>query len=128
VDDFHLYFDARAEAETAFPMLTRIAKKYELEVNDQKTEVYEGPDTGEPIWKTALKAQTIRGQGPVQRASLISYVSKVFDLARQHPGEGIVAYGVKKASATAFHPDNGDIYEVFPRVLLSCTTPRRCRS
>jgi hypothetical protein len=118
VDDFHLYFDTRAEAENAYSSLTRIAKRYELEVNDRKTEIYEGPDTGEPIWKTALKAQAIRGRGPVQRASLISYVSKVFDLARQNPGEGVVAYGVKKAATTSFNADNGDIYEAFLRASI----------
>jgi hypothetical protein len=118
VDDFHLYFDSRAEAETAYAALTRVAKTYELEVNDRKTDLYEGPDTGEPIWKTTLKAQVIKGKDLVQRSSLISFVSKVFELAKQHPGEGVAAYGVKKAAATNFAAANGDIYEAFLRASI----------
>jgi hypothetical protein len=52
VDDFHLYFDTRADAEAGYSCLAQVAKRYELEVNDRKTEISEGPDTGEPLWKT----------------------------------------------------------------------------
>jgi Reverse transcriptase (RNA-dependent DNA polymerase) len=118
VDDFHLYFDSRAEAEAGFTALARVAKKYELEVNDRKTAIFEGPDTGEPPWKTALRLQTIRGKGEVQKASLISYVSKVFDLAKNNPSEGVLAYGVKKAAAVALDNDNARIFEGFLRAAL----------
>ena len=118
VDDFHLYFDSRAEAEAGFAVLARIAKKYELEVNDRKTELFEGPDTGEPPWKTALKIQTIRGKGEAQKASLISYISKTFELAKKYPSEGVLAYGVKKASSIELDNDNSTIFEGFLRAAM----------
>lgn len=118
VDDFHLYFETRAEAESAYAALTRIAKKYELELNDKKTELFEGPDTGEPNWKTALKGQAIRGTGGSQRASLVSFVSKAFELAKHHPIEGVMAYAVKKAAAAEVDDSNSDVYEAFLRAAI----------
>lgn len=118
VDDFHLYFDTRAEAEAGYAALNRVAKRYELEVNDRKTELFEGPDTGEPVWKTAIKAQNIRGKRAAQRSSLISFVSKAFELAKQYPSEGVLAYAVKKAAGIKFEQDNSDIYEAFLRASI----------
>ena len=50
----------------AYSALVRVAKKYELEVNDRKTEIFEGPDTGEPAMDdpfVALLALDLRDSG-----------------------------------------------------------------
>jgi len=113
VDDFHLYFDTRADAEAAYEALERITKKYELELNQSKTVISEGPDTGEPIWKTALKAQRLRGSGNGQQSSLISFISKTFELVKAFPGEGVLAYAIKKAATRTFDDDASPIFESF---------------
>jgi hypothetical protein len=118
VDDFHLYFQTRAEAERAYSILTRVVRYFELEVNDPKTMILEGPDTGEPRWKTAIKAQNIRAKGNGQRSSLISFVSKAFELAKDFPGQGVLAYALKKAVATNVEEDNLDVFESFIRAAL----------
>jgi hypothetical protein len=118
VDDFHLYFDSRAEAEAAFTLLAKVARSFELEINDRKTTISEGPDTGEPRWKTAIKAQHIRGKGAAQRSSLISFICKSFELATDYPSQGVLAYAVKKAVGTKIHEDNFDVFESFIRAAL----------
>ena len=98
--------------------MAKVAKKYELEVHDGKTELFEGPDTGEPAWKTALKGQSIRGTGFVQRSSFISFVTRAFELAKKYPGDGVLAYAVKKIAATQFDASNADTYEAFLRAVI----------
>jgi hypothetical protein len=118
VDDFHLYFNTRSEAENAYSSLSRIAKAYELEVNERKTEIFEGPDTGEPPWKTALKLQPLRPPAVGQRFSLISFASKAFELAKEFPNEGVLTYAVKKAFSTPISQENEPIFEAFLRAAL----------
>jgi hypothetical protein len=56
IDDYYLYFDTISEAESGLAALHGIAKQYELEINDPKTEIIALPDTFEPAWKTDLRA------------------------------------------------------------------------
>jgi hypothetical protein len=65
-----------------------------------------------------LKLQPIRGKGDAQKASLISYVSKAFELAKAHPSEGVLTYGIKKASSIELDNDNAVIFEGFLRAAM----------
>lgn len=118
VDDFHLYFGTRGDAESGFAALAKVARQYELEVNDRKTQIFEGPDTGEPHWKTAMKAQHVGGRGLAQRSSLISFINRAFDLTKRYPGEGVLAYAVKKAEVIALERASAEVYECFLRATL----------
>jgi Reverse transcriptase (RNA-dependent DNA polymerase) len=113
VDDFTLYFETRAEADNCYATLSRIAKRYELEINERKTDIFEAPDTGEPHWKTALKSQRIQGKNEMQRSSLVSFISRCFELAKQFPGEGVISYAIKKVSGSKIDPANYDLYQAF---------------
>jgi hypothetical protein len=49
VDDYYLYFSSLSNAESALAALHGIARKFELEINDPKTEIVELPETLEPL-------------------------------------------------------------------------------
>jgi hypothetical protein len=66
----------------------------------------------------ALKAQRIYGETEVQRSSLISFVSKAFELAKRYPSEGVLTYAVKKAASVSFDTDNADMYEALLRASI----------
>jgi hypothetical protein len=63
IDDYFLYFDSISEAETGLAVLHGIARGFELEINDPKTEVITMPDTLEPYWKSDLRSLVIRPRG-----------------------------------------------------------------
>ncbi len=118
VDDFSLYFESKSKAEAAHLALTRIAKRYELDINDSKTEVAEGPDTGEPNWKTSLRANAISESPKHQRTTLVSFINRAFALHRQHPRESILLFAVKRLSSVVISRENSDLYEAFLRSAL----------
>ena len=98
IDDYHLYFDSRSDAEHAVSELHRIASIYELDINDLKTQIDPVPEAIEPSWKTQLRSVII------QKADHATSFKAAFDLAAmlaaENPQDGVFAYLVKKIEAT----------------------------
>lgn len=117
VDDFSLYLETRAEAEAAYSSLAKIAKQFELELNEGKTAIFEGPDVGQPSWKTVLHVFYVR-KGRAQRASLLSFVQRSFELAQLYRNQGVLAYAVKKLSSVDCEDANADLFEAFLRAAM----------
>jgi hypothetical protein len=44
IDDYHLYFKTRADAEKALAALHVVTQSFELQINGPKTEIIEIPD------------------------------------------------------------------------------------
>ncbi len=78
IDDYHLYFKSRAEADRGLAELHRIAGVFELEINDLKTAIQELPEAIEPLWKSQLRA--ISSLFPDDHATSLR---AVFDLAAE---------------------------------------------
>ena len=60
IDDYHLYFRTRADAELALAALHTVTQSFELQLNGLKTEIVELPESIEPAWKTDLRLLRIR--------------------------------------------------------------------
>jgi hypothetical protein len=111
VDDFHLYFATRAEAEEALAALIAAAKEFELEVNQTKTEIIELPESLEPRWKTELRSFVIKTE--VQHLDLMGFFSRAFELANVFPGHNVLKYAVARSSGVTVETDNWALYESF---------------
>ena len=106
IDDFYLYFQSLPDAERALAQLHKIAKTFELEIHDQKTEIITLPDEVEPTWKTELRAMEIRASGQPQSTDLVSLFNKGFELAKHFPTDHVLTYVAKQVSNTTIDPDN----------------------
>jgi Reverse transcriptase (RNA-dependent DNA polymerase) len=111
VDDFHLYFGTRAQAEQALTNLIAAAKEFELEVNQTKTEIIELPESLEPRWKTELRAFTINEEK--QRLDLLGFFSIAFELANEFPGHNVLKYAVARSIGVIVKQENWALYESF---------------
>jgi hypothetical protein len=111
VDDFHLYFATRAEAEQALTNLIAAAKEFELEVNQTKTEIIELPESLEPRWKSELRSFTINEE--TQRLDLLGFFSRGFELANEFPGHNVLKYAVARSSGVTVKEENWALYESF---------------
>src|SRR5205823_1348778 len=111
VDDFHLYFPTRAQAEEALTILIAAAKEFELEVNQTKTEIIELPESLEPKWKTELRSFSIGEE--TQRLDLLGFFSRAFELANDFPGHNVLKYAVARSSGVTVKQENWSPYESF---------------
>jgi signal transduction histidine kinase len=94
IDDYHLYFPSRANAERALAELHRIAGEFELEINGLKTQIEEMPEPIDPQWKTQLRIVTIYDHD--HATSLKAIFDRAAELAREFPQDSVFTYLVKK--------------------------------
>jgi hypothetical protein len=94
LDDYHLYFRTRSEAEKALAALHSVTQMFELQINGPKTEIVEIPEPIEPEWKTALRLSRIFRD---ERATGIkAFFDRASLLAQQHRSDSVLTYAVRK--------------------------------
>ena len=111
IDDYYLYFETISEAETALSVLHGVARRYELEINDPKTEVVQLPDIFEPTWKSDLRALNIRPSGQGQATDLLSLFDRAFDLSKKFPADSVLTYAAKQVLSTDIVAENWQFCE-----------------
>jgi hypothetical protein len=111
VDDYYLYFQTVSEAEAALAALHGIAKQYELEINDPKTEIIPLPDTLEPPWKSHLRGMRIRPNGQPQETDLLSLFDYAFEQAKNYPADSVLTYAAKQVLSADIIEENWSFCE-----------------
>lgn len=96
IDDYYLYFQSVSEAETGLAVLHGIAKQYEIEINDPKTEIISLPDSFEPAWKSDLRSLAIRPTGQPQSTDLLSLFDRAYEHAKNYPSDSVLTYAAKR--------------------------------
>jgi hypothetical protein len=99
IDDYHLYFKTRADAEKALAALHVVTQSFELQINGPKTEIVEIPEAIEPEWKTELRLIRIMHD---QRATGVkAFFDRASSLAQKFPGDSVLTYAVRKLAHRA---------------------------
>ena len=111
VDDYYLYFQTISEAETALSVLHGVARRYELEINDPKTEIVQLPDAFERPWKSDLRALTIRPNGQGQVTDLLSLFDRAFEHAKHFPADSVLTYAAKQVLSSDIVAENWQFCE-----------------
>ena len=94
IDDYHLYFSSRGDAERAIAAIHGVAREFELEINDVKTELCEVPEIFEPEWKTHLRSiQVGSSENARSMHSLFDYAA---EFVQKFPSDSIYTYLAKK--------------------------------
>jgi hypothetical protein len=111
IDDFHLYFESLADCESALAVLHKVVKEFELEINDQKTDILSLPESFEPAWKAELRAIGIRPSGSQQRTDLLELFNRAFELGRRFQNDSVLTYAAKQVLSADIDPDNWALCE-----------------
>jgi hypothetical protein len=109
IDDYHLYFSSRGEAERAIAAIHGVAREFELEINDTKTELIEIPEVLEPEWKTQLRGMLV-DPGDSSR-SVHALFDRAAEFAPRFPFDSIYTYVAKKLYDSAISIETWAICE-----------------
>jgi hypothetical protein len=117
IDDYHLYFKSRSEAERGLAALHTVAQSYELQLNGLKTEIIELPEPIEPAWKTDLRLLRIRSDA--RATGIKAFFDRASALAREFPTDSVLTYAVRKITRYASRLKAQE-WEVARSLLLRC--------
>jgi hypothetical protein len=110
-DDYYLYFPTISEAEGALATLHDVARRFELEMNDPKTEIVALPEALEPAWKSDLRSLRIRDSGSPQSTDLLTLFDRAFEHAKRFPTDSVLTYAAKQVLSANISPENWEFCE-----------------
>src|SRR5262249_53914269 len=111
IDDYHLYFSSLSAAEAALAVFLEVARSFELDINDLKTEIIPLPEALEPAWKTELRMIQLRPYGQPQATDLLSLFDRGFEHAKNFPADSVLTYVAKQVLSATIDPDNWELCE-----------------
>jgi hypothetical protein len=118
IDDYHLYFRTRSEAERALAALHGVTQAFELQINGPKTEIVEIPEAIEPEWKTELRLIRIRNDG--RATDVKAFFDRASCLALQYPSDSVLTYALRKLVRYAGRLDQEEWKVARPSILRFC--------
>jgi hypothetical protein len=124
IDDFHLFFKTKAEAETALHTLHSILRHFELEINPTKTQILQLPIPLEDSWVTELRLFNFRETRLGQKGDIINFFSKAYAFSTQFPDDSVLKYAIQTTRKLPIHVKNWEMYESL--LLKSIISEPRC--
>ncbi|QNI31212.1 RNA-directed DNA polymerase [Alloacidobacterium dinghuense] len=111
IDDYYLYFDSVSDAETGLAALHSIARQFELEINDPKTEIVQLPDILEPSWKSELRNIVIRKTPQPQATDLLNLFDRAFEHSKNFPTDNVLTYAARQVLSSDIFEENWELCE-----------------
>lgn len=113
VDDWYVGFDNAGDAENAISTLATGCRKFELELNAEKTRtLHAGSDT-EGLWPTELREHTFSFRAVEQTRTLEHYFNRAFHFAAENPTQNVLDFAVKRTRSIRVRQRDWRVYESF---------------
>ncbi|NGY38976.1 RNA-directed DNA polymerase [Flavobacterium sp. XN-5] len=127
IDDIYIYCDSYSEAEKSFKFYQKTLAEYQLDINEEKTEITKTPFDFDTKWSIELGSFKFRNNPKSQITDLERFTSLSFDFARKHHKDSVLLFTIQVLKGIALYDENWDFYEsVILKVLL--TEPRTFES
>lgn len=107
IDDYYLFFRKKEEAEAVLASLQRTVGQFELELNNEKTAIYELPRSTEPVWTSKLNSIQLNND------NLLSYINTVYDLFSNYPNDEVMRYAIARINNIQITKKNWKTYQAF---------------
>lgn len=107
VDDYYIFFKSMYEAERALSIIQKVLNEYELELNREKTQIYEMPRSIEPNWVSKINNIHLNNE------NLISFISTVYALMIDYPDQDVLRYSLAKLNKLKINKKNWELSQSF---------------
>lgn len=111
VDDYYLFFETHADAETGLARLARSLKEFELQINFDKTRICRAEELEQDSWTHVLRSIPIESDGKRQRSDLNHYFERARELARRYADDSVMVYALRRAGSVIVRKENWDLFE-----------------
>lgn len=111
VDDYYLFFTTYTDAETALAELVKCLKKFELQVNFEKTKICKTDELTEDSWTHTLRNLDIAFNSQRQRSDINLFFETSRNIAKHHADESVMVYALRRASSVIIKKSNWGIFE-----------------
>lgn len=100
VDDVYLGATSVDDAENLMSAYRDSLRQYELDINENKTGIFEARFDLEPFWPVSIRRELERFSdehgGAEQSHDLTSYLDEVIRIANQENDDGVIKYAIRK--------------------------------
>lgn len=107
VDDYYLFYNKLADAEETLGELQRVINEYELDLNKEKTNIYEMPQSLEPKWVSNINNATLDNN------NITSFISTTYSLIKEYPNEEILKYSLARIKKLNVNKKNWPLVQAF---------------
>lgn len=107
VDDYYIFYKDIAEAEKTLSKLQFVLSEFELELNKEKTNIYEMPQFIEPQWVSQINNIVLDNN------NIISFISITYSLIRNNPNEEVLRYALNKLRKIKIKKANWPLVQSF---------------
>ncbi|HIG0361778.1 hypothetical protein A0J52_06870 [Clostridium sporogenes] len=107
VDDYYLFYNKLADAESTLGELQRVINEYELDLNKEKTDIYEMPQSLEPKWVSNINNATL------DNSNITSFISITYALIKEYPNESVLKYSLARIKKLAISKKNWPLVQAF---------------
>ncbi|GIO83260.1 reverse transcriptase [Paenibacillus faecis] len=111
LDDYYFFTNSLSEAEEALTRIQRISKFYELEINPEKTKIYELPESLEYNWTSEIRSFKFHGSVKRQKTDLVTFFSKAYEYCKKYPDEYVLKYSLARIKNELISRENWELYE-----------------
>ncbi len=106
IDDFEFVCASQPQAEEVLAHLQEVLSQFELNLNAQKTSIYELPQALDTPWIDELENFSLDTNSRLTR-----YFTRAFELARIHPGEPVLKYAVSRLDGLEVHQYSDQLFQ-----------------
>lgn len=123
IDDYYIYCDNYAEAEKTFKFIQALLTEFQLDINEDKTQITKSPFAFDSKWSIELGAFTFRNGPNKQKTDLERFVSLALIHANTHQNDSVLLYTVQVLRSLPLHRENWTLLEaVLLKIII--TEPR----
>jgi hypothetical protein len=111
VDDYELAFNDLGEANRVRYKLHEVLGEYQLSLSPTKAKILTLPFEIEETWTSELRVFPFRNDRQQQKADLLHYFNRVFQLARDFPTLGVLKYAIARFKTVNIEKENWPLFE-----------------
>lgn len=110
-DDYYIYCDNQSVSEKVFKFLQGLLTEYQLDINEEKTQINKSPIPFDSHWAIELGSFTFRKTKEGQQTDLERFVSLAFKHAKENPKDSVLRFAIKCIKQLPLFDESWELYQ-----------------